>query len=212
MGGEGLDPPTSENGHASIAFHRTFLQIGLPIKTARRMNLETMLRQRIQEVPDFPIPGVNFKDITPIFLDPELMRQTAEALAAPWMKKGITRVVGIESRGFLFGPQVAQLLNAGFVIVRKVGKLPPETSSITYSLEYGNATIEMAKGSVGKGDAVLIHDDLLATGGTASATATLAGQLGATVCGYSFMIELGFLGGRKLLSRQGLPVEAIIQY
>jgi adenine phosphoribosyltransferase len=212
MDGEGLEPPPSENWHASIAFHRTFVQNGLPIKTARRMNLETMLKQRIREVPDFPIPGVNFKDITPIFLDPVLMRQTAEALAAPWMEKRITRVVGIESRGFLFGPQIAQLLGAGFVVVRKVGKLPPETSSITYSLEYGNATIEMAKESMGKGDAVLIHDDLLATGGTASASATLAGQLEATVSGYSFMIELGFLGGRELLSRQGLPVEAIIQY
>lgn len=176
------------------------------------MSLEALLKQNIREVPDFPIPGVNFKDISPIFLKPDLIRQTVEALAAPWRDKGITRVVGIESRGFLFGPQIAIALGAGFVIVRKAGKLPPETSSISYSLEYGNATIEMVKGSVSAGDKVLIHDDLLATGGTATASAMLVRQLGATVSGFSFMIELGFLGGRQVLSKDGAAVEAIIHY
>jgi adenine phosphoribosyltransferase len=176
------------------------------------MSLEATLKSRIREVPDFPIAGVNFKDISPIFLDPELIRQTAEALAEPWKGKGITRVVGIESRGFLFGPQIAQLLGAGFVIVRKAGKLPPETSSISYSLEYGNATIEMVKGSVGSQDRVLIHDDLLATGGTATASAMLVKQLGAEVGGFSFMIDLAFLGGRKALAPHGPAIHAIIHY
>jgi adenine phosphoribosyltransferase len=176
------------------------------------MELEALLKQRIREVPDFPIKGVNFKDISPIFLDPELMQKTAEALAAPWRGKGITRVVGIESRGFLFGPQIAQLLGAGFVIVRKAGKLPPETSSISYSLEYGNATIEMVKGSVGSNDKVLIHDDLLATGGTATASAMLVKQLGASVAGFSFMIDLAFLGGKAALAKHSPEVHAIIRY
>lgn len=176
------------------------------------MSLEALLKSRIREVPDFPIQGVNFKDISPIFLDPDLMRQTANALAEPWKGKGITRVVGIESRGFLFGPQIAQILGAGFVIVRKAGKLPPETTSISYSLEYGNATIEMVKGSVGPDDKVLIHDDLLATGGTAGASALLVSQLGAAVGGYSFLIDLAFLGGRTVLSKNGHEVQAVIHY
>lgn len=176
------------------------------------MDLESLLKSHIREVPDFPIKGVNFKDISPIFLQPDLIRKTAEALAAPWQGKGITRVVGIESRGFLFGPQIAQLLGAGFVIVRKAGKLPPETSSISYSLEYGNATIEMVKGSVGPEDKVLIHDDLLATGGTAGASALLVQQLGGDVRGFSFMIDLAFLGGRAVLSQHGREVHAIIHY
>lgn len=176
------------------------------------MDLEALLKQNIREVPDFPIPGVNFKDISPLFLQPELIRQTAEALAAPWQGKGITRVVGIESRGFLFGPQIAQLLGAGFVIVRKAGKLPPKTSQISYSLEYGNATIEMVTDSVGPGDKVLIHDDLLATGGTATASAKLVEQLEATVGGFSFLIDLEFLGGRNVLQSLAPDVHAIIHY
>jgi adenine phosphoribosyltransferase len=176
------------------------------------MDLESLLKSRIREVPDFPIVGVNFKDISPIFLDPDLIKETAAALAAPWQGKGITRVVGIESRGFLFGPQIAAHLGAGFVIVRKAGKLPPETTSISYSLEYGNATIEMVKGSVAPGDRVLIHDDLLATGGTASASAMLVQKLGAAVGGFSFLIDLEFLGGRAVLTQHAPDVHAIIHY
>lgn len=176
------------------------------------MQLEEVLKKQIREVPDFPIPGVNFKDISPIFLDPELIRQTAEALAAPWKGKGITRVIGVESRGFLFGPQIASILGAGFVIVRKAGKLPPETTSMSYSLEYGNATIEMVKGSVSENDKVLIHDDLLATGGTASASAMLVKSLGAKVGGFSFLIDLEFLGGDKALKAHADDIHAIIHY
>jgi adenine phosphoribosyltransferase len=176
------------------------------------MSLEALLKSRIREVPDFPIAGVNFKDISPIFLDPKLMIETTEGLIAPWRDQGITKVVGIESRGFLFGPQIATGLGAGFVIVRKAGKLPPETSSISYSLEYGNATIEMVKGSLVPGDRVLVHDDLLATGGTAGAAAMLVRQLGAEIGGFSFLIDLTFLGGRGTLLQYAPQVEAIIHY
>lgn len=176
------------------------------------MDIELKLKQRIREVPDFPIKGVNFKDISPIFMDPELMVETALELARPWKAHGITKVIGIESRGFLFGPQIASELGAGFVIVRKAGKLPPETTSISYSLEYGSATIEMVKGSVQPGDRVLIHDDLLATGGTAGASAQLVQQLGATVGGFSFLIDLTFLGGRKALQQYSPHAHALVHY
>ena len=176
------------------------------------MQLEEVLKQRIREVPNFPIPGVNFKDISPIFLDPELILKTAEALAAPWRGKGITRVIGVESRGFLFGPQIATLLGAGFVIVRKAGKLPPETTSMSYSLEYGNATIEIVNGAIGPDDKVLIHDDLLATGGTAGASAALVKSIGAEVGGFSFLIDLEFLGGKNALKAHSENVHSIIHY
>ncbi|MCB9232596.1 MAG: adenine phosphoribosyltransferase [Bacteroidia bacterium] len=165
------------------------------------MSIENLLKANIREVPDFPIPGVLFKDISPIFLKPELIRECMNALAAHWRGKGVTRVLGIESRGFLFGPALAADLDAGFVIVRKQGKLPPETQSISYSLEYGNATIEILKGAVRPGDKVVIHDDLLATGGTASAAAQLARDLGAEVVGFSFLINLSFLNGEQKLNQ-----------
>lgn len=176
------------------------------------MNIEQKLKSKIREVQDFPIKGVNFKDISPIFMDPFLMRETADALAHPWKGKGITKVIGIESRGFLFGPQIATELGAGFVIVRKAGKLPPETTSISYQLEYGNATIEMVKGSLQPHDVVLIHDDLLATGGTAGASAQLVQQLGASVAGFSFLIDLAFLNGRSVLERYAPHTHSLVQY
>lgn len=176
------------------------------------MTLSTELKSRIREVPDFPITGVNFKDITPIFLDPALLARTIEALAAPWQGKGITRVMGIESRGFLMGPGIAMALGAGFVIVRKAGKLPPETHGISYSLEYGNASIEVVKGSVGAGDKVLVHDDLLATGGTSAAAARLALDLGAGVAGFSFITALTFLNGAAALQEFNAPVHQVLEY
>ena len=176
------------------------------------MNLEALLKANIREVPDFPKPGINFKDISPIFLDSGLMQQAVDALVAPWQGKHVTKVIGIESRGFLFGPQIATALGAGFVIVRKAGKLPPETAQISYSLEYGDATIEMVKGSIQMGDRVLIHDDLLATGGTASASAKLVQQLGAEVAGFSFLIELGFLNGRAPLLDFSGNTHTVIKY
>lgn len=176
------------------------------------MNLEATLKHHIREVQDFPKPGINFKDISPLFLEPKLMETALEALIEPWRDKHITKVIGIESRGFLFGPQIAAALGAGFVIVRKAGKLPPETAQISYSLEYGNATIEMVKGSINLGDRVLIHDDLLATGGTASASAKLIQQLGAEVSGFSFLIELDFLKGRQELMKFSGNVDSTIHY
>lgn len=176
------------------------------------MSLEQQLKQKIREVPDFPIKGVNFKDITPIFMDPNLMIETQRTLAEPWHGKGINKVIGIESRGFLFGPQIATHLDAGFVIVRKAGKLPPETTSISYSLEYGDATIEMVRGAIQPGDRVLVHDDLLATGGTASACAKLVEQLHAEVVGFSFLIDLTFLNGQEALKPFSSEVHSIIHY
>lgn len=176
------------------------------------MNLEALLKNNIREVQDFPKPGINFKDISPIFLNHKVMVQALDALIEPWRDKHITKVIGIESRGFLFGPQIAAALGAGFVIVRKAGKLPPETAQISYSLEYGNATIEMVKGAIEMGDRVLIHDDLLATGGTASASAKLVQQLGAEVAGFSFLIELAFLNGRQPLMDFSGNTHSIIKY
>jgi adenine phosphoribosyltransferase len=176
------------------------------------MTLEQRLKLKIREVPNFPIKGVNFKDISPIFMDPALMIETTQTLAARWKDLGINKVIGIESRGFLFGPQIATELNAGFVIVRKAGKLPPETTSISYKLEYGDATIEMVRGAIQPGDKVLIHDDLLATGGTAGACATLAKQLHAEVVGFSFLIDLTFLRGKAVLEQFSSEIDSIIHY
>ena len=170
------------------------------------------LKSKIREVPDFPIPGVLFKDISPIFLDPQLIENCVEALAEQWKNQGVTKVIGIDSRGFLLGPQIASKLNAGFVMVRKKGKLPPETISVTYELEYGAATLESVKESLSPGDKVIIHDDLLATGGTAIATADMCRTLGAQVAGFSFIISLDFLPGKAKLAQSGQPVHALINY
>jgi adenine phosphoribosyltransferase len=176
------------------------------------MTLEQQLKTKIREVPDFPIKDVNFKDISPIFMDPSLMIDTWRSLAAPWLGKGINKVIGIESRGFLFGPQIATELDASFVIVRKAGKLPPETTSISYHLEYGDATIEMVRGAIQPGDRVLIHDDLLATGGTAGACAKLVKGLQAEVVGFSFLIDLTFLAGSAALAQFGGEIHSIVHY
>ncbi len=161
------------------------------------MDFETLIKSHIREVADFPIDGVSFKDISPLFLDPTLLCSIQERLIEHWVGLGVNKVVGIDSRGFLFGPQLAQALNAGFVMVRKKGKLPPETVSISYDLEYGSAELESPALAIAPGDKVLIHDDLLATGGTAAAAAALAQKLGGEVLGFSFLIELTFLKGRK---------------
>lgn len=201
-----------QNCTVEVAFHDSPQQFSPLIAHPTGMNIQQKLKNKIREVQDFPIKGVNFKDISPLFMDPFLMRETAAELANPWKGKGVTKVIGIESRGFLFGPQIAIELGAGFVVVRKAGKLPPETSSISYQLEYGNATIEMVKGSLQSTDRVLIHDDLLATGGTAGASAQLVRQLGAQVAGFSFLIDLAFLNGRKVLEQYAPQVHALVQY
>ena len=157
------------------------------------------LAAAVRTIADFPEPGIQFKDITPILADATLLRQAVKGLAEPWKHAGITKVIGIESRGFILGAMLADELNAGFVPVRKQGKLPFTTIRESYELEYGTDTIEMHIDAVSENDRVLIHDDVIATGGTAAATHRLAQFAGARVVGFSFLIELGFLDGRVRL-------------
>jgi adenine phosphoribosyltransferase len=158
------------------------------------------LRAAIRDVVDFPKPGILFKDITPVLSDPELLKIAIEAFVDATRPLGVSKVIGIESRGFIFGAPVALSLGIGFVPVRKKGKLPWECEAISYALEYGEATIEMHRDSVQPGERVVIIDDLLATGGTARAAASLVTRLGGEVVEAQFLIELGFLSGRAALS------------
>ncbi|MEN3040345.1 MAG: adenine phosphoribosyltransferase [Bacteroidia bacterium] len=176
------------------------------------MLLEYELRQTIREIPDFPQKGVLFKDITPVLLRPRLVERCVEEIARHFRVRDVNKVVGIESRGFLLGPMIAQQLNAGFVIVRKKGKLPEVAASVSYELEYGSSTVEIARDTIFPGDEVLIHDDLLATGGTAAAAAKLVQQIGARVAGFGFLITLEELGGRKALEPFGAPIIQIVSY
>jgi len=174
--------------------------------TAARKSVEAHIR----DVPDFPSPGILFKDLTPMLAVPEALELGVRALAEPFRLERIDRVVGIEARGFVFGAPVALELGVGFVPIRKPGKLPHETMSVSYDLEYGSDTLEMHADAIGKGQRVLVVDDLLATGGTAAAAVELLDRAGADVVGCTFLIELGFLAGRERLS--GTRVEALIAY
>ena len=176
------------------------------------MTCKEKLTEAIRIVEDFPKPGISFKDITPILLNPALVQEVIEELARPWKDKGITRVMGIESRGFLFGPGIAMQLNAGFIIVRKKGKLPPSTFSVSYALEYGEAEIEISDYAIRPGEVVLVHDDILATGGTAAAAASLAATQGALVKGFSFLSELAILNGRERLVGFSTDIETILNF
>ncbi|MEP3373869.1 MAG: adenine phosphoribosyltransferase [Maribacter dokdonensis] len=149
----------------------------------------------IRDVPNFPKGGIIFKDITPLLKSPEMLNKTTEALAQLVNGQKIDKVVGMEGRGFIFGPLLASKLNAGFVPIRKPGKLPFTTLSETYDLEYGKDILEIHTDSIQKGDMVLIHDDVLATGGTASAACKLVEKLGGTIVQCNFLIELTFLEG-----------------
>jgi adenine phosphoribosyltransferase len=171
--------------------------------------LET-LKERIRHVPDFPKAGILFYDITTLLRDRDGFRDAVGALSGPYRGQGIDIVVGIESRGFILGGAVADRLGAGFVPVRKVGKLPSKSIRVTYDLEYGTDCLEMHADAVGKGQGVLIIDDLLATGGTARATADLVKQLGGRVHGLAFLIELADLNGRARLA--GENVFALLRY
>ena len=165
----------------------------------------------VRDVPDFPRPGIVFKDISPLLADAELLDLTVRAMSEPFAAEGgVDKVVGIEARGFIFGVPIAQRLDAGFVPVRKAGKLPADTLSETYDLEYGTATIEVHTDAFTAGDRVLIVDDVLATGGTAAATLDLVRRAGGTVVGCSFLIELGFLDGRTALG--DVPVSTVLSY
>jgi adenine phosphoribosyltransferase len=168
------------------------------------------LKTRIRHVPDFPKPGILFYDITTLLRDPEGFQIAVGALAAPFADAGIDLVVGIESRGFILGAAVADRLKAGFVPVRKVGKLPSTTVRVSYDLEYGSDSLEMHSDAIGAGHRVLIVDDLLATGGTARATVGLVKQLGGTVHSVACLIELEELAGRTKL--EGENVFAVLTY
>ena len=168
------------------------------------------LKQYIREVPDYPKPGILYYDITTLMRDPLALRMTVDRFVWLFAHQSVDKVVGMESRGFLFGPLVAYALNAGFVPVRKPGKLPAETVKQTYELEYGSDQLEMHRDGVSEGERVLIIDDLVATGGTASATAGLVEAVGGKMVGMGFIIELEFLQPREKLA--GYKVESLIRY
>ncbi len=168
------------------------------------------LKGFIREVPDFPKPGILFYDITTLLKDPLALRMTVDRFVWQFASKQVDKVIGMESRGFMFGPIVAYNLNAGFVPVRKPGKLPAKSISQSYDLEYGQDTLQMHEDAIEAGDRVLIVDDLIATGGTASATIKLVEQRGGKVVGLGFVIELTFLDGRKRLD--GHEVLSLIRY
>lgn len=164
----------------------------------------------IRDVPDFPKPGITFKDITPLLLQPDTLRPAVELMGAPFQGDGISHVVAIESRGFLLAAPIALELNAGLVPIRKPGKLPHRRDRVEYELEYGTDALEMHQDAIGPGHRVLVVDDVLATGGTAEAAGRLVQGRGATLVGYSFLIELAFLQGRARLSEA--RVEALLRY
>lgn len=165
-----------------------------------------MLLERIRDVPDYPQPGIVFKDITPLLADGPAFAAVVRALADGY--EGVTKVAGIEARGFILAAPVAYVLGAGFVPVRKQGKLPSDTHAQSYELEYGEATLELHVDAIGPGDRVLIVDDVLATGGTAAATAELVRRTGADVAGIVVLLEIGFLAGRAKLP--DLDVRALL--
>ena len=171
----------------------------LPPITPLSPERERWLKGLIRDLPDFPQPGILFRDITPLLQDATALRFTLETMAARYRNAGISKVVGIESRGFLIGAPLAYLLGVGFTPVRKQGKLPAATMSVEYSLEYGSNVLEIHRDALQQGERTLIVDDLLATGGTVAATVKLARQLGAEVVSAAFLIELSALGGRALL-------------
>jgi adenine phosphoribosyltransferase len=172
-------------------------------------SIKDFISETIRTIPDFPKEGIQFKDITTLLHDKRALELTSFMLAQPFRNKSIDYVVGLESRGFLFGTNLAQDLNAGFVPVRKPGKLPAKTLSETYELEYGEDRMEIHEDAIFNGAKVIIHDDLIATGGTASAATKLVERLGGEIVGYSFIIELSFLSGREMLA-SGAPVESLI--
>jgi adenine phosphoribosyltransferase len=168
------------------------------------------LRMLVRDVPDFPKPGIIFKDITPVLAAPTAFRDVIELMANAYADAEIDAVLGIESRGFMFAAPLALQLGAAFVPIRKPGKLPRATSRVEYALEYGTDALEMHKDAFFSGARVLLVDDVIATGGTAAASVELARQQGATVLGAAFLLELSFLGGRALLG--DVPVTSLLTY
>ncbi len=174
------------------------------------MNSLEQIKKTIRDVPDFPKEGILFKDITPVLSDPDIFSSVIALFADRLREKRVQKVVGIDARGFIFGAALADRLNAGFVPVRKKGKLPYETLEKSYALEYGNATVEIHKDAVAAGENVVVIDDLLATGGTAAAAIELVQQLGGEIVEVDFLIELSFLSGREKLG--DVPVYSAIVY
>lgn len=176
------------------------------------MNISTEIEQAISTIEDFPKPGISFKDITPILLDHNLCDRLTDALIEDYRDQNVEMIAAIESRGFILGAMMAQKLECGLTLVRKAGKLPGPVEAQSYDLEYGSATIEMNKGSFEYGTRVLIHDDLLATGGTAQATAQLCKRLGAEILGFNFIIELDDLKGREMIQPYSNNIVSILNY
>ena len=174
--------------------------------------IEEELKSVIRDVPDFPKKGIVFKDITPIMLNPKLSEKVLVELVDLYKDKGITKVAGIESRGFLFGYPLAIRLGVTFILFRKNGKLPYEKVTFDYSLEYGTASIEMHKDAVSSEDKILIHDDLLATGGSASAAAELVNMCGGKVVGFNFLVNLSFLNGTSVLKKHTENITNFVEY
>ena len=176
------------------------------------MLLEDKLKNVIRDVPDFPKPGILFKDISTIMLNPELSKEVVSHLASVYKGQKIDAVAGIESRGFLFGYPLAMALGIPFILIRKKGKLPYKKTSFAYQLEYGSAEIEMHDDAVEKGQQVLIHDDLLATGGSAAAAAELIQQCGGRIAGFNFLVNLSFLNGDKKLEKYSSNSINLVSY
>jgi adenine phosphoribosyltransferase len=174
------------------------------------IDLQTLLASRVREIPDYPQPGVVFRDITPLLADHVAFAGAVDAIVAHYGRGTIDKVVGIEARGFILAAPVAYHFGAGFVPVRKAGKLPAATYAESYELEYASASIEVHQDAFVPGDRVLIVDDVLATGGTAAATAALVNRAGGLVIGISVLVELTFLGGRKRLEADGAYVHALL--
>lgn len=174
--------------------------------------IEQQLKAAIRDIPDFPKPGIIFKDITPVFKDPALCQATVDAFIERLGDERFDAVVGIDSRGFLLGPMIAVQLGIPFIPIRKKGKLPGKTISESYALEYGTATIEIHEDAFGPGTKVLIHDDLLATGGTVAASSRLVERLGGQVTAYAFIVALDFLPGRAALDNGQSRVVALASY
>lgn len=174
--------------------------------------IQNRIKAAIRDVVDFPKEGIVFKDITPIMMDPKLSEDIVEHLYEYYAEQNISALAGIESRGFLFGYPLAMRLGVPFILIRKKGKLPYEKISHAYALEYGEATIEMHTDAVEKGQKILIHDDLLATGGSAEAAAHLIQKCGGVVAGFSFLVALDFLNGEEKLKPFTSNIKALINY
>jgi adenine phosphoribosyltransferase len=172
------------------------------------------IRSKIRNVPDFPKPGILFKDITPLLADPRAFHMTLDALAHRYIGQKVDVIVGVESRGFIFGGALAARLNASFVPVRKPGKLPAKVDKVAYKLEYGEAVLEMHTDSIPRGAKVLIVDDVLATGGTACAAAELTRRQGGELRAFAFVVELDFLGGRERVARdsEGAGIYSLVRF